>query len=112
MLSEVNKVNKDNPIFVSFLLYFVPTPPLILTPPFINFSKSLKPPPFILTPPPFIMNLRVGYPPPDEIFKMAARFATVTEEEIRQMNEEATPAKRKSTCLVNTKTTIPLSVGA
>ena len=48
----------------------------------------------------------------DEIFKMAARFATVTEEEIRQMNEEATPANTKSTCLVNTKSTIPLSVGA
>ena len=59
MLSEVNKASKDNPIFVSFLLYFVPTPLLILTPPFINFSKPLKPPPFILTPP-FIMNLRVG----------------------------------------------------
>ena len=43
---------------------------------------------------------------------MVARFATVTEEEIRQMNEEATPANTKSTCLVNTKTTIPLSVGA
>ena len=54
----------------------------------------------------------LGYSPPDEIFKMAARFATVTEEEIRQMNEEATPANTKSTCLVNTKTTIPLSVGA
>ena len=53
MLSEVNKVNKDNSIFVSFLLYFVPIPPLILTPPFNNFSKSLKPP-VILTPPPFI----------------------------------------------------------
>ena len=26
MLSEVNKVNKDNPIFVSFLLYLVLTP--------------------------------------------------------------------------------------
>ena len=25
MLSEVNKVNKDNPIFVSFLLHFVTT---------------------------------------------------------------------------------------
>ena len=55
----------------------------------------------------------LGYSPPDEIFKMAAAcFATVTEEEIRQMNEEATPANTKSTCLVNTKTTIPLSVGA
>ena len=53
----------------------------------------------------------LGYSPPDEIFKMAARFATVTEEETRQMNEEATPANTKSTCLVNTKTTIPLSVG-
>ena len=39
---------------------------------------------------------------------MAARFATVTEEEIRQMNEEAA----KSNCLVNTKTTILLSIGA
>ena len=38
---------------------------------------------------------------------MAARFATVTEEEIRQMNEEATPANTKSTSLCNTKTTIP-----
>ena len=44
MLRKVNKVNKDNPVFVSFLLCFVPTPPLILTLPFINFSKSLKPP--------------------------------------------------------------------
>ena len=33
-----------------------------------------------------------------KIFKMAARFATVTEDEIRQMNEEATPANTKSTC--------------
>ena len=31
---------------------------------------------------------------------MAARFATVTEEEIRQMNKEATSANTKSTCLV------------
>ena len=30
---------------------------------------------------------------------MAAPFATLTEEEIRQMNEEATPANTKSTCL-------------
>ena len=43
---------------------------------------------------------------------MEARFATVTEEEIRQMNEEAAPANTKSTCLVNTKTTIPLSDSA
>ena len=43
---------------------------------------------------------------------MAIRFATVTEEEIRQMNEEVTPANTKSTCLVNTKTTIPFNVGA
>ena len=42
---------------------------------------------------------------------MAARFATVTEEEIRQMNEEATPANTNSTCLVDTETTIPLSNG-
>ena len=27
---------------------------------------------------------------------MVARFATVTEEEIRQMNEEATPANRQN----------------
>ena len=38
---------------------------------------------------------------------MAVLFATVTEEEIRQINEEATPANTKSTCLVNSKTTIP-----
>ena len=54
----------------------------------------------------------LGYSPPDEIFEMAACFATVTEEGIRQMNEEATPTNTKSTCLVNTKSTIPLSVGA
>ena len=54
----------------------------------------------------------LAYSPPDEIFKMAVCFATIMEEEIRQMNEEATPANTKSTCLVNTKTTIPLSVGA
>ena len=43
---------------------------------------------------------------------MAGRFATVTEEESCQMNEEATPANTKSTSLVNTKTAIPHSVGA
>ena len=32
---------------------------------------------------------------------MAARFATVTEEKIRQMNEEATPTNIKSTCFAN-----------
>ena len=44
---------------------------------------------------------------------MAARFATVTEDAICQItgNEESTPANTKSTCLVNTKTAIPLSVG-
>ena len=51
MLSEVNKVYKNNSIFAYFLLYFVPTPPLILTSPFINFSKSLKPPPVYFDPP-------------------------------------------------------------
>ena len=48
MLSEVNKVNKDNSIFVSFLLYVVSTPSSILNPPFNNFSKSLNPPPRLL----------------------------------------------------------------
>ena len=43
---------------------------------------------------------------------MAARFATVTEEKNRQINKEATPANTKSTCLVNTKTTIPLDADA
>ena len=38
---------------------------------------------------------------------MAARFATVTEEGIRQMNGEATPANTKKACFINTKTTIP-----
>ena len=38
---------------------------------------------------------------------MAARFATVTEKEIRQMNEEATPANTKSTCLVKLKQLSP-----
>ena len=47
------------------------------------------------------------YSPPDEIFKMAARFTTVTEEEIRQMNEEATPANTKSTCLLILKQLSP-----
>ena len=41
MLSEVNKVNKDNPIFVSFLFYFVP--PAYFDSPFNKISKSLKP---------------------------------------------------------------------
>ena len=54
----------------------------------------------------------LGKPPPDETFKLVVRFATVKEEEIRQMNEEATPSNTKSTCLVDTKTIIPLSVGA
>ena len=59
MLSEVNKVNKDNLSFVSFLFYFVPTPPAraYFDPPFNNFSNPWSPP-FNLTPP-FIMNLRV-----------------------------------------------------
>ena len=42
---------------------------------------------------------------------MAARFATVAEEEARKMNEEATPANTKFTCLVTTKTAITLRVG-
>ena len=42
MLSEVNKVFKDNPDFVSSLLYFVP-PTVYFDPPFKNFSKSLYP---------------------------------------------------------------------
>ena len=53
MLSEVNKVKKDNPIFVIFLLYLL-LPPAYFDPPFINFSNFLKPPP-----PPFSVNLRV-----------------------------------------------------
>ena len=66
MLSEVNKVDKDNPIFVSFLLYFVP--PAYFDPPFNNFSKSLnRPPPPVYFDPPFIMNLRV-------IFLVMARY--------------------------------------
>ena len=53
MLSEVNKVNKDNPIFVSFLLYFVSTPSAYFDPPppFNIFSKSLKAPPHYFDPP-------------------------------------------------------------
>ena len=53
MLSEINKVNKDNPIFVSFLLYFVPIslPPAYFDPRLINFQNPWSPP--------FIMNLRV-----------------------------------------------------
>ena len=46
MLSKINKVNKDNPIFVSFSLFFVPIslpPPAYFDSPFNNFSKSLKP---------------------------------------------------------------------
>ena len=37
---------------------------------------------------------------------MAARFTAVTEEEIREMNEEPTLANTKSICLVDTKTGI------
>ena len=43
MLSQVNKVFRNNPISVSSLLYFVPIP-AYFDPPFNNFSKSLKPP--------------------------------------------------------------------
>ena len=40
MLSEVNKVFKDNPTFVSSLLNFVPTSlPFILTPHLIIFQN-------------------------------------------------------------------------
>ena len=46
----------------------------------------------------------LGYSPPNEIFKMAARFATVTEEEIRQMNVEATPANFSKSELRNLST--------
>ena len=53
MLSEVNKVNKDNPIFVSFLLY-VSNPRLFFQNPW-SPSVSLDPPP----PTPLIMILRV-----------------------------------------------------
>ena len=45
--------NKDNPILVSFLLYFVPTHPRLLI-----FQSPWSTPLFILIPP-FIMNLRV-----------------------------------------------------
>ena len=40
---------------------------------------------------------------------MTTHFGTVTEEEIHQMNKEATPAITKSTSFVNTETiTLPL----
>ena len=59
MLSEVNKVNKDNSICVSFLLYFVPTPlPAYLDPPVYKFFKILEDPP-----PPFILTPRLFWPP-------------------------------------------------
>ena len=48
MLSEVNKVFKDNPNFIYFYILFPSTPRLII------FQNPLTPPP------PFIMNLRVG----------------------------------------------------
>ena len=51
MLSEVNKVSKDNPIFVSFLLYFLPTPPLILTPRLLIFQNPWSPPVYFDPPP-------------------------------------------------------------
>ena len=56
ILSEVNKVFKDNPNFVSSLLYYVTTSSFILTapppppPPFNNFSQSLKLPRLIWPP--------------------------------------------------------------
>ena len=39
MLSKVNNVFKDNPIFASSLFYFVPTPPT-----FNNFQNPWPPP--------------------------------------------------------------------
>ena len=46
MFSEINKVNKDNPIYFLFFLYFLSpshSPPAYFDSPFNNFSKSLKP---------------------------------------------------------------------
>ena len=45
MLSEANKVDKDNPIFVSFLLYFVPPPPRLIWTPIYQFFKIFEAPP-------------------------------------------------------------------
>ena len=44
MLSEVNKVDKDNPILVFFLLYFVPTPRLFWPPRLLIFQNPWSPP--------------------------------------------------------------------
>ena len=52
MLSEVNKMFKDNPIFFSFLLSVLfPPNPVYFDPPFNNFSKSSKYTRLILAPP-------------------------------------------------------------
>ena len=42
----LSKVNKDNPIFVSFLLYFVPIPPAYFDPPprLLIFQNPWRPP--------------------------------------------------------------------
>ena len=49
MLSEVNK---DNPIFVSFLLYFVQPPRLFWPPHLLIFQNPWSPPPRLFWPPP------------------------------------------------------------
>ena len=57
MLSKVNKVNKDNPIFACSFI-FCPHPPRLFWPPSLLIFQTPWSPPFILTPP-FLMNLRV-----------------------------------------------------
>ena len=59
----LSKVNKDNPIFISSLLYFVPTPPppaYFDPPPHLLIFWKPWSSPVILTPPSFIMNPRVS----------------------------------------------------
>ena len=52
MLSEVNKVNKDNPIFVSFLLDFVTTLLRLFWPPRLLIFQNPWSSPVYFDPPP------------------------------------------------------------
>ena len=59
MLSEVNKVNKDNPIFVSFFWDFVTTLLRLFWPPRLLISQNPWSSPVYFDPLPFIMKLKV-----------------------------------------------------
>ena len=82
MLSEVNKVLKDNLIFVCSLLYFVPTPHPVYfavtpAPRLINFQNPWSPPP------PPLFNLTPIYFEPESIKLMKKTFVSMNRNILR-----------------------------